>query len=156
MKVKFATTQDGEVAIIPRGEYERLKKLAQEAEEDAGTARLVARAKHDIANGAPLIPKEVADRLANGENPVRVLREFRKYTQAELVVALGITQGYLSDLETEKRRGPMELHRKIARALQVPLELLAAQVVSPEQAGPTRFSKRSRVVAEMKRQRARR
>jgi DNA-binding XRE family transcriptional regulator len=156
MMVRFTTTPDGEMAILPRGEYERLKKFAQEAEEDAGTARLVARAKQDVANGAPLLPKEVADRLANGENPIRVLREFREYTQAELVVALEITQGYLSDLETGKRKGPMELHRKIAGALRVPLELLAPVAVSLEQADPARFAKRRRVVSEMKRDRARR
>jgi|SRR5437588_5680096 len=156
MKVRFKTTRDGEVAIVPRGEYERLKNLAREAEEDAGTARLIARAKQDVVNGAPLLPKEVADRLANGENPIRVLREFREYTQAELVAALQVTQGYLSDLETGKRKGPMELHRKIARALGVPLELLVPVAVSLEQADPKRFAKRKRVVAELKRDRVRR
>ena len=102
------------------------------------------------------LPKEIVDRLTAGENPIRVLREFRRYTQAELVVALEITQGYLSDLETGKRKGPMELHRKIAAALGVPLELLASVAVPVEQADPPRFAKRTRVVAEMKRARAHR
>jgi len=124
MTVRFETTPSGEVAILPRADYERLKKLADEAMEDAGTARLVARARKDVAGGIPLLPKETVDRLANGENPIRVLREFRGYTQAELVVAVKITQGYLSDLETGKRKGPLQLHQKIARALGVPLELL--------------------------------
>ena len=44
MKVKFKATPDGEVAIVPRAEYERLKALEQEVEEDSGTARLIARA----------------------------------------------------------------------------------------------------------------
>jgi len=156
MKVRFTTTQDGKVAIVPRAEYERLKMLAQEAEEDAGTARLVARAKREVAKEAPLLPKEVADRLANGENPIRVLRQFRGWAQAELVVAVGITQGYLSDLETGKRKGPIELHQKIARELEVPLELLAPIAVTLEQADPARFAKRSQVAAAMKRQRNRR
>ena len=125
MTVRFETTPSGEVAILPRADYERLKKLADEAMEDTGTARLVARARKDVAGGTPLLPKETVDRLANGENPIRVLREFRGYTQAELVVAVKITQGYLSDLETGKRKGPLQLHQKIARALNVPLELFA-------------------------------
>ena len=104
MTVRFETTPSGEVAILPRADYERLKKLADEAMENAGTARLVARARKDVAGGIPLLPKETVDRLANGENPIRVLREFRGYTQAELVVAVKITQGYLSDLETGKRK----------------------------------------------------
>jgi DNA-binding XRE family transcriptional regulator len=156
MSVRFQTTPKGEIAILPRVEYERLKKLADEATEDAGTARLVARAKKDIAGGGPLLPKAVVDRLANGENPIRVLREFRDETQMELRVRVGITQGYLSDLETGKRKGPLELHQKIARALGVPLDLLAPIAVSQEEADPVRFANRKRAVAEMIRQRNRR
>ena len=87
MKVKFKATPEGEVAIVPRAEYERLKALEHEAEEDSGTARLIARAKREIAGGTPVLPKEVVDRLANGENPIRVLRQFRRETQAELAAA---------------------------------------------------------------------
>jgi DNA-binding XRE family transcriptional regulator len=154
--VRFETTPNGEVAILPRAEYERLKTLADEAIEDAGTARLVARAKKEIASGAPLLPKEIVDRLAGGENPIRVLREFRTETQVELAVAVGITQGYLSDLETGKRKGPLELHKKIARRLGVPLDLLASIAVSDEEADPVRFAKRRKAVADMIRQRRRR
>src|SRR5919197_292769 len=105
MKVKFKTTADGEVAILPRAEYERLKALEQEAREDASTARLVVRAKKEIAEGDTLLPKEVVERLANGENPIKVLRQFREWSQVELAAAIGITQNYLSDLETGKRKG---------------------------------------------------
>ncbi|MEA2930091.1 MAG: hypothetical protein QOG38_2519 [Hyphomicrobiales bacterium] len=156
MSVKFQTTPKGEIAILPRAEYEQLKKLADDAMEDSGTARLVARAKKDIAGGEPLFPKDVVDRLANGENPIRVMREFRGYTQVELVAAVKITQGYLSDLETGKRKGPLELHQKIARALGVPLELLAPIAVSEEESDPVRFPGRKRVVAGTIRQRNRR
>jgi hypothetical protein len=52
------------VAILPRPEYERLRKSADETIEDAGTARLVARAKKEVAGGAPLMPQETIDRLA--------------------------------------------------------------------------------------------
>jgi DNA-binding XRE family transcriptional regulator len=124
LAVQFKKTPKGEVAILPRKDYERLVRLAEEAEEDAGTARILARAKREVAMGAPLIPKPVVDRLVGGENPIRVLREFRGHTQPELASAIGIGQGYLSDLETGKRKGPLELHKKIAQALGVPLDLL--------------------------------
>src|SRR4029450_2410807 len=155
MSVKFVRTRDGEMAVVPRAEYERLKHLAEEATEDAGTARLVARAKREIANGAPLLPKEIADRLAEGENPIRVLREFRQITQAELVAAVGISQGYLSDLETGKSKGPMELQQKFAPALGMPLDLLAPISVSAAETGPSRQAHRRRAVAEMKQHRNR-
>jgi DNA-binding XRE family transcriptional regulator len=153
MKVKFKVTPDGEVAIVPRAEYERLKALEQEAEEDVGTARLIARAKREVADGAPLLPKSIVDRLANGENPIRVLRQFRKETQVELAAAVGIAQNYLSDLETGNRKGPLVLHQKIARFLGIPLDLLAPTAVSSQQADPMRFAKRKQVIADVKRQR---
>lgn len=156
MKVRFKTTPEGEMAIVPRMEYERLKAIEQETKEDAGVAALIARAKKEIAGGAPLIPKEVVDRLANGDNPIRVLRQFREETQAELATGVEITQHYLSDLETGKRKGPLELHQKIARYLGVPLDLLAPIAVTPEEADPQRFSKRKQVVAGMKRLRGQR
>src|SRR5215210_5381965 len=153
MNVQFKKTPGGEVAILPRAEYERLVHLAEEAEEDAGTARIVARAKREVAKGAPLLPKAVVNRLAKGENPIRVLREWRDYTQRELAVAVGIEQGYLSDLETGKRKGPFELHHKFARALGVAFGLLAPIGIPLEEAEPERFAKRRQVIAQTKRRR---
>ena len=149
MKVKFKATPDGEVAILPRAEYERLKAFEQEAEEDGSTARLVARAKREIADGATVLPKDVVDRLAKGDNPIRVLREFRGLTQAELATSeeVQITQNYLSDLETGKRKGPLALHRKFADALGVPLDLLSTIAVSEQQANPARFAKRQQTLS---------
>lgn len=153
-KVTFKKTDRGEMAILPRAEYERIAALAAEAEEDAGTVRLVARARKAIAEGSEtVLPKAVADRLAAGENPIRVLREYRNWIQGELIVAVGITQGYLSDLENGKRKGPLALHQKIARALGVPLELLLPIAVSDQEADPQRFAQRREVVASMIRER---
>jgi DNA-binding XRE family transcriptional regulator len=155
MKVEFRQTPTGEVAIIPRAEYERLKALSDETAEDIGTAKLVARAKQDKGL---LLPIEVVEQLASGENPIRVLRKFRGWTQAELATAesVHITQNYLSDLETGKRKGPFELHRKIAKALDVPFELLAPIAASAREGDSERVAKQSRVAAGTKRQRNRR
>jgi DNA-binding XRE family transcriptional regulator len=150
MNVQFKKTAEGEVAILPRAEYEQLVRLAAEAEEDVGTARIVGRAKREVAKGAPLMPKTLVDRLAKGENPIRVLREWRDYTQPELAAAVGIGQGYLSDLETGKRKGPFELHHKFAQALAVPFELLAPVGTRLEEAEPQRIAKRRKVVAQTK------
>jgi len=102
------------------------------------------------------VPKSIVDRLAARENPIRVLREWRAMTQAELVVAIGISQGYLSDLEAGKRKGPVALHQKIAQALDVPIDLLLPIAVSEQDADPALFAKRSQVAKEMKRSRRRR
>src|SRR5712691_564438 len=156
MKVQFIKTTGGEeLAILPKKEYERLAGLA--VDEDVGARRLVSEARAQLATGREiLLPKAVVDRLASGKNPIRVLREWRGLTQAELVVAVGITQGYLSDLEAGKRKGPVALHQKIARALGVPIDLLLPIAVSDEEADPARFARRRQVVADMKQARRRR
>jgi hypothetical protein len=81
MNVRFKMTDRGEVAILPRKDYEALAAKAQEVDEDLGTARIVARARKEIAAGMPLIPKEVVDRIARGENALRALRQWRGKTQ---------------------------------------------------------------------------
>ena len=130
MGVRFQKTPRGEVAILPREEYERLVAKASEADEDAGTARIVARARREIETGGPLIPKDVVDRLANGENPVRVLREWREHgrpegmTQMYLSFKTGLSQSYISDIENGRRKGTAAALRLIANVLDVPLDLL--------------------------------
>jgi predicted transcriptional regulator len=95
-----------------------------EADEDIGTARIVARARKEISAGAPLIPKVVVDRIAKGESPLRVLREWRDVPQIHLSSKTDIGQGYLSDLENGRRKGTAEVWKRIAKVLNVPLELL--------------------------------
>ena len=123
MGVRFEKTPKGEIAILPRKEYEALAAKAAEADEDAGTARLVARARKEAAD-APLLPKIVVDRLANGENPVRVLREWQDITQMHLSFRTNISQGHISDIENGRRVGTPDALRRIADVLKVPLDLL--------------------------------
>jgi Helix-turn-helix len=124
MNVRFKMTTKGEVAILPRREYEALAAKAREAEEDFGTARLVARARKEIAAGMPLIPKQVIDRIARGENALRVLREWHGQTQLSISHKTNIGQGYLSDLESGRRQGTTAALKKIANVLGVPLDLI--------------------------------
>lgn len=153
--VQFIKTKSGEeLAVLPKSEYERLVALA--SDEDSGTARIVRKAQAAIAAGHEIaLPKTVVDRLAAGENPIRVLREWRGLTQVELAISesVGITQGYLSDLEVGKRKGPVALHQKIARALGVPIELLLPIAVSDKEADPARFAKRQETVRKMRKER---
>ncbi len=126
MSVRFQKTPRGEVAILPRRDYELLVAKASEADEDAGTARIVARARKEIAGGGPLLPKDIVDRMANGENPLRVLREWRDITQMYLSFKTNLSQGYISDIENGRRRGTTAALRLVANVLRVPLDLLVA------------------------------
>lgn len=119
------TPGGGDLAVLPRVEYDRLVALAADAQEDAAASRLVRNSMRALKEGREVVlPKAVADRLANGDNAVRVIREWRNMTQGELAVAVGISQNYLSEIETGRRKGPAELRKKFARALGVPIDLL--------------------------------
>jgi ribosome-binding protein aMBF1 (putative translation factor) len=124
--VQFIRTPGGDdLAVMPRSEYDRLVALAAETQEDTRASRIVRNSLRALKEGREVVlPKTVADRLANGENAVRVIREWRDLIQGELAVAVGISQNYLSEIETGRRKGPAELQKKFARALGVPLDLL--------------------------------
>lgn len=132
-KVQFIKTTDGEeLAVLPKAEYERLLALSES--EDAGTARLVRKARAAVESGQEvLLPKSVVDRLAAGENPIRVMREWRDITQSEISFRADLSQSYLSDLENGRRRGTADVLAKIARVLKVPLDLLVP-IKSPKRA----------------------
>lgn len=124
MNVRFKKTNKGEVAILPRKEYEALAAKAAEAAENIGTACIVARARKEIAADTQPIPKQIVDRIAEGENALRVLREWRDVSQLYLSFKADIGRGYLSDLENGRRKGTAEVWKRIAWVLNVPLDLL--------------------------------
>ncbi|MEO6395240.1 MAG: helix-turn-helix domain-containing protein [Devosia sp.] len=125
MTVRFEKTASGEVAVLPRAEYEALLERASEADEDSGTARILARGRRDLEAGAPLLPLAVVDRIADGENAVRVIRQWRNETQLHLEVLTGISQSHISDIENGRRTGTSATLRKLADALRVPLDVIA-------------------------------
>jgi DNA-binding XRE family transcriptional regulator len=71
-----------------------------------------------------LVPAEILRRELDGESPVKLWREHRGLTQQELAKRTGISKPYLSQIETGKRQGTVETLRAVARALDVPLDVL--------------------------------
>ena len=69
-----------------------------------------------------LIPAEVVYAILDGENPIKVWREYRELTQQQLADTAGISKPYLSQIETGKRMGTTEILSAIAKALDVSLE----------------------------------
>lgn len=74
-----------------------------------------------------LIPSEILYAIMDGENPIKVWREYRQLTQQQLAEAVGISTPYLSQLETSKRTGSTEVLTSIAKALRVTLDEIVPQ-----------------------------
>lgn len=74
------------------------------------------------AAGPETFPEEVAERLVNGEHPVRVFHEYRGLTQTQLAEAAGLKQGYVSQIEAGSRVGTVDVLKRIAEALRLDLD----------------------------------
>lgn len=72
-----------------------------------------------------LVPSEVVFALLDGENPIKVWRNYRGLTQVELAREAGISVPYLSQIETNKRTGTKGVLKTIANALKVTLDDIA-------------------------------
>ena len=69
-----------------------------------------------------LIPSEVVDRLVSGENKIKVWREYRNMTQAELAEHCAIAQATIAQMERGHRKGSVAMLKKIAAALKLDLD----------------------------------
>jgi DNA-binding XRE family transcriptional regulator len=84
-----------------------------------------------IAAGEETWPMEIVVAKANGENPIRVYRKYRGMTVSELAAAAGISQPYLSDIESGKKTGSVDVLKRIAIALRVDLDDLVVWEQEP-------------------------
>ena len=84
-----------------------------------------------IASGEEeLIPADVVDRLLDGETPLRVWREFRKLTQADLAYSSGVNRVRIADIEAGRNSGSVHTLRKLAAALGVSIDDLISEADS--------------------------
>ncbi len=113
-----------EWAVIPYLEYQ---KMLDDLEMLADI-RAYDDAKANLQAGEELIPSKVVYALLDGENPIRVWREYRALTQQQLADSAEIPMPDLSQLETGERRGTTAMLFRLAQALDVsPEDLLDAQ-----------------------------
>lgn len=104
-----------EMITITRAEYDRLR----EAAEDLADMQAYDQA---IAAGGEAIPLEVVKRMIDGENPLRVYREFRGMTQSSLAAAADVNRVQIADIEAGRSNGSIETVRKLAEALGVTID----------------------------------
>jgi DNA-binding XRE family transcriptional regulator len=118
--LQFIVAPNGDrLVVMPESVFERLREAAEMAEDVAAYDEV----KRRLAAGEEeFVPSEVVDRILSGANLVRVWREHRGMTVAALAEKAGITQPYLSQIETGKREGTLQTMKKIAEALKLGLD----------------------------------
>lgn len=85
------------------------------------------------AAGEQRWPAAVVDRLLAGESAVKVFREYRAMTQADLAASSGIGAQYVAQIEQGVRRGSLATLRKLAKALAVSLDHLLQDMPDADQ-----------------------
>ena len=108
-----------EYAVIPIDAYRRMAA----ALEDADDAEAIDKAWADDAAGET-VPGEVAKGIIDGGPPLRVWRKYRGLTLASLAGRVGVSRGYLSQIENGHKSGTLDLFRRLATALDVSLDQL--------------------------------
>ncbi|MCI4679659.1 helix-turn-helix transcriptional regulator [Rhodoblastus acidophilus] len=122
MKPQIITTPSGEeLVVIPRAEYDAMIAALAEAEEDAADVAIYDARKAELARDAhAALPEDVSAAVLRGASLLTAVRKWKKLTQQDLAGRLGMSQGYLSDLESGRRKGTPETMEAIANALDVP------------------------------------
>jgi DNA-binding XRE family transcriptional regulator len=111
-----------EWAIIPYEQYQRFLEALEMLED----IRAYDEAKQRIAGGEETVPSEVTYAILDGANPIRVWREHRGLTQKQLAENAGISNAYLSQLESGKRTGTADVLTAVAQALDLTVEDILA------------------------------
>lgn len=125
MTVQTIKTPGGEeLVVLAKAEYEALVRAVEEAEEDAADVAAYDAAKADIA-GSERLPFEVSQTILNGASLLKALRLWRGETQLRLSRETGISQGFISDLESGRRNMTDAVAGRLAEALAVPKHWLA-------------------------------
>ena len=117
-----------ETVTLTRAEYEALIERLEDAEDLAAVA--AAEAREAVLGKekarADYLPIELVRRLSAGEHPVRVWRAHRGLGRDALAAAAGIAPSYLSEIETRRKPGSFTALAKLAAALHISLDDLAA------------------------------
>lgn len=115
MSMKTVERQGKRYVLVPEKAFRRIQDELDELDDIRA---------YDRAKSKPqeFIPAAFAHRILDGENPIRVYREYRGMTQETLAAKTGISKPYLSQLENEKRAMSMRVLRSLAKALKVDLD----------------------------------
>lgn len=105
------------LVILPETQYRILARAAAEALD----------AIRQKQGEASALPEAILQRIADGENPVRAIRQWRGLSGRYLARLVGITPSMLSQIECTGKTGSTRTFKAIADALCVPTDLVFPQ-----------------------------
>ena len=118
MTVQYIEVGGQKMAVLPVDDYRRLLDAVEEQEDIA--AAIEAEKRREA--GEEYLPAEMVNRLIDGENALRVWREYRNLTLTRLSQISGINKATVSLLENGKSFGRPATWRALADALNVTVD----------------------------------
>lgn len=117
--VSFIEDSHGKKAVILSLEvFEAMQERLEELEDIKGYTEVKSRDEEAF-------PMELVEKLLLGEeSKIRIFREYRKYNLTELANLVEISDAYLSQIENKKRKGNIDLYKKLAKVLDIDVDLL--------------------------------
>lgn len=115
------TPNGGQMVVLPKSEYEALLSAAEDAEDILVAERGLAR----IASGQEeLISDAEMDEYLGAPTPLAFWRKKRGLTQAALAKTVGVTQAYLSEIESGKKEARVGVLKELSTTLKVSVDEL--------------------------------
>jgi DNA-binding XRE family transcriptional regulator len=106
-----------EFVVLPYKEYETIL----EALEDQLDIKAI---DEFHANHQEMFSMEIAQKIGNGENQIKIFRELRGMSQASFAKKVGISRQYLNQIENKTRTGSAKTLKKMADLLGINVDLL--------------------------------
>lgn len=111
---QFIQTPAGErLVVLSEQDYATLLEQAEDHHDILAANEVRAR----VDAGEEAFPSSVVEALLEGVAPVRAFREYRGLRAGELAEKAGISQGYLSEIESGKKSGSLGVLKRIAGVL---------------------------------------
>ena len=104
-----------EFIVLPVKEYKKLISLLEDYQD-------IKEIKGYLDAKEETFPIEIVTALSNGDNPIRVYRNYRKISQTSLAKKVGVSKQYISQLENNERAGSSKVLKNIALALDIDID----------------------------------
>ena len=101
--------------VLPYKEYQAILETLENIED----VEAIELAQADSGERFPL---DVVERMASGESPIKVFREYRELSQSDVAKRVGVSKQYISQIENKERTGTVKLLKRIAKILHVELD----------------------------------
>ncbi|MEX2318277.1 MAG: helix-turn-helix transcriptional regulator [Bauldia sp.] len=129
--IRTKTPAGDDIVILPAADYDSLIELA----EDAVDIHIAEQRLSELRSGkSETVTHQEMLELLDAPSPIGFWRKRRGLTQAALAGEIGVSQGYLAQLESAKRSGDVGIYRRLSSTLKVDIE----ELLPPEGQSPKR------------------